>query len=329
MIVDIHMHVVGHGDGGTGCYMAPYMRRSFSYLSLVRMLGVAGADDFDRAVRERLVGWIRSSGLDAAVLLAQDAVHDERGRRRLERSSFYTPNDYVAAICRDEPGLLFGASVHPARRDALAELDRCVELGAVLLKVHPVLYGIDLRSPACRRVWRHAASLGLPILVHTGVINALFPKKRYAGDPARLRPLLDEGATVIAAHAGRATPLSPPAYQTVLRRLMEKYPRLYTDTAALAQSFMAHVLRRLLRDPFWCSRFCHGSDFPVPPLVDPWTAKLGIGECLRFLRDSNPVRRDLQLKRRMGCPEQVLHRGARLLREPPGGFGRLAGVCPR
>lgn len=316
-VLDVHVHLVGKGDGGTGCRMAPFMQRSFTYTSLIRMLGLRGVENLDAAIVARLGEWTAAAGSGAAVLLAQDAVRNDRGEPVWEQTQFYTPNDYVARVCREHPGMLFGAYVHPSRRDALLEMDRCAEMGAVLLKLHPVLHGIDLGRREYREYYRHAAQIGMPILVHTGVINALFPRKRHWGDPARLKPILDEGATVIAAHAGRPTPLCPSDYLPTQRRMMEAYPNLYTDDAALSQAFAINTLRYILRDPFWLSRLCHGSDFPVPPVPDPVTSGLPLGACWRLLRDRNPLRRDILIKRGLGCPDEVFERGWTLLRKAP------------
>lgn len=314
MIVDMHIHIVGAGDGGTGCHLSRDMRRSFTFRSLIRLLRVERAEALDAAVREQTVHWIGTAGLDAAVLLAQDAVRDEGGRPLWLKTPFYTPNEYVASICRESPSLFFGASVHPARPDALQEIDRCAELGAVLLKIHPVIYGIDLRDPAFGAYFRHAASLGLPVLIHCGLINALFPRKRHAGDPPVLRQALDVGATVIAAHAGRATPITHPETLAQLREMMAEYPHLYADTAALAQPFMIRCLRDILADDLWRSRLVHGSDFPVPPVAVPLTSGLSAGACWSLLREPNPILRDVRIKQAMGCPDEIFARGWRLMR---------------
>ena len=53
------------------------------------------------------------------------------GSELVPETEFYVPNDYVLRAARQHDELLAGASIHPNRRDALEELDRCLELGAV------------------------------------------------------------------------------------------------------------------------------------------------------------------------------------------------------
>ena len=48
------------------------------------------------------------------------------------------PDHQERAPCTHPRGMLFGASVHPYRHDALDELERCVAGGAVLMKWLPV-----------------------------------------------------------------------------------------------------------------------------------------------------------------------------------------------
>ena len=71
--------------------------------------------------------------LDAAVVLAFNAVYTKDGVLNNVATHLYVSNDYVVALAARQPRIRFGASVHPYRRDAVAEVERCVGAGAVLL----------------------------------------------------------------------------------------------------------------------------------------------------------------------------------------------------
>src|SRR5882757_7127966 len=81
--VDMHVHVVGNGTGGTGCWLrVGRWHRPLAALML-RHVGLpsdAMTGDLDRLFVERLLEQVRGSSLGAAVILAQDLVRDEQGR---------------------------------------------------------------------------------------------------------------------------------------------------------------------------------------------------------------------------------------------------------
>src|ERR1041385_5213721 len=128
-IVDAHVHIVGNSSGGTGCWLrVTGWHRPLAALML-REIGLPGRalkGDLDRLYVERLLEQIRSSSVRHAVILAQDLVHDDQGRAMKEMGSFYVPNDYVLKLAKEHPEFLPAVSIHPARPDALEELDRCL-----------------------------------------------------------------------------------------------------------------------------------------------------------------------------------------------------------
>src|SRR2546423_15160431 len=77
--VDMHVHVVGNGTGGTGCWLrVGRWHRPLAALML-RHIGLprdAMTGDLDRLYVERLLEHVRGSSLGAAVILAQDLVRD-------------------------------------------------------------------------------------------------------------------------------------------------------------------------------------------------------------------------------------------------------------
>ncbi len=113
--IDMHVHIVGNGTGGTGCWLrVGGWHRPLAALML-RHIGLPASamkGDLDRLYVERLLELVRGSSLGAAVILAQDDVHDEQGRVLAGVGSFYVPNDYVLALARKHSEFLPAVSIH-------------------------------------------------------------------------------------------------------------------------------------------------------------------------------------------------------------------------
>ena len=100
----MHVHVVGNGTWGfTGCWLrVTGWHRPLAALML-RQIGLPGSamsGDLDGLLIARLLEMMRGSSLGAAVILAQDDVHDENGKVMPGVGSFYVPNDYVLALAK-------------------------------------------------------------------------------------------------------------------------------------------------------------------------------------------------------------------------------------
>src|SRR5262245_50244854 len=96
--IDMHVHVVGNGTGGTGCWLRVRGWHRPLAAIMLRHIGLprgAMKGDLDRLYIERLLELVRGSSLGAVVILAQELVHDERGKPIEGTGSFYVPNHYV------------------------------------------------------------------------------------------------------------------------------------------------------------------------------------------------------------------------------------------
>lgn len=306
--IDSHVHLVGDGSSGSGCWvgMASPHRRLISHVMLLeagvppRVLG----RDLDACFERRLVEQVRESDLDAAVLLAQDLPHTDRGEPLPGKAGFYVPNDHLLTVCERHPGLFIPAvSIHPARPDALDELDRCNARGARVVKLLPNCLGIDYADRRYHPFWEKMAAAGLLLLSHTGGEMTLpVIEPRYA-DPRLLATPLDCGVTVIAAHAAGRSGLWDPDYTHDLIALFARYPRLYADNSALSSLNRSHTIAKVLRADV-LERIVHGSDFPVPVGgFGPWhRGHIDWRTWQESRRDRHPLQRDLRLKRAMGFP---------------------------
>ncbi len=316
-IVDCHVHVLaavpGHGR------LSGTLRRRPNVFYLRARVGIPlfGDDEkIERAAEERLVRALdQTPELDAAVGLAFDGVYDENGRLDDAGTHVYVANDYAAGLARRHPKILFGASVHPYRRDALAELERCVAAGAVLVKWLPPVHGMDPASEACRPFYEALAHYRLPLLCHTGGEMSLPQRFPQYESPDRLLLALRCGVTVIAAHCGtRASPFGTD-YLPAFVRLAREHEHFYGDTSALCMPTRSYAFGAILDDEAVRRKLVHGSDWPIPALPP---LRAGVGTALRLLAtEGNWVRRDVKIKRALGLDEEYFRRAGSLLRLPP------------
>ena len=275
--------------------------------------------DLDGLYAEQLLRFVRASSLDAAVILAQDEPRRDDGSIIEGAGSFYVPNSFVLRLAREHPEFLPAVSIHPARRDALDELERCLAEGAVMLKCLPNCQNIDWNDRRYTGFLERMAESGLILLAHTGSERTLPVIAPKLADPRVLTRALEIGVTCIAAHSGTGTMLVDPDYFEVFAEMTRRFPRLYGDNSALAAAnfrLRPSALQRLL-EPELATRILHGSDVPVPVTgAVLWAlGMLSWREWRATARLANPVERDAQIKRALGFGEDTFTRLAGLLRK--------------
>jgi len=265
----------------------------------------------------RLLEQLRSSSLGAAVILAHDLVYDEQGKPIPNAGSFYVPNDYVLDLAKRHSELLPAVSIHPARPEALDELTRCLERGAVMMKCLPNCQNINCNDPRFSRFWERMADAGLPLLAHTGGEHTLPVVRREYSDPRTLTLPLECGVKVIAAHCATKSGIFDPEYFHIFVGLTRRFPNLYGDTSAFNVPIRGRHSAECLREPL-LSRIVHGSDYPVP-VHGHWAwlrGQLSWKAFRQWERQSNVLERDYQLKLAMGFPPDSFTRIWKLLRIP-------------
>jgi len=329
---DVHTHLVGTGDSGSGVVVNPQMGSLLHPLQYAQRLFYLNAGcvheapqgQVDRAYVERLHNLIAGFPAGAKVLLfAFDRFHDEAGQAVPERSTFYVPDAYAARIAREFPaGFEWAASIHPYRQDCVTALDSAVAAGARAVKWLPAAMGIDPGSPRCDAFYAALVRHDLPLITHAGEEKAVHggDTQRF-GNPLRLRRPLDQGVRVVVAHCAslgtdqdsdRGSKAGQVPSFDLLARLMSEpaYTRLlHADISALTQrNRQESVLRALLEREEWHPRLLNGSDYPLPgivPLVSPKEfAARGMlaGDAvpvLTRLREHNPLLFDFVLKRHL------------------------------
>lgn len=322
-VIDAHVHLVGNGSSGSGCRLRLSGGHRFLARFMLQHIGLAQdalSKDLDRIFVERLLDLVRTSSVQKIVLLAHDQVYHPDGRVMEGVGSLYVPNDYLLKLARQHPEFLPGVSIHPARHDALAELDRALEGGAVLMKCLPNCHNIDCNDRRYTRFWERMAEAGLPLLAHTGGEHTVPVVRAEYADPRVLSLPLECGVKVIAAHCATRSGLLDPDYFEHFCEMTRRYPNLYGDTSAFNLPMRGLHIRECLQSPLG-ERLVHGSDFPVP-IQGLWAWMRGLlswQAYRRCQRIPNVIERDVQLKRAMGFGPDHFSRVTSLLRSslPP------------
>src|SRR3954462_15838447 len=253
--------------------MSAHLLKTLPFRFMRWRLGMKGADARTELQVEQLLFRLldETTQLDAAVVLAFDAVYDGEGHFDDARTHFYVTNDYAIDLAKRHRKILFGASVHPYRKDAVAEVERCVAAGAVLLKWLPIVQDFTPADPRCFPLYEALAHHKLPLLCHTGGEKSLPNLNTHVADPLLLKPALERGVTVIAAHCGTKSAPGETDFVDHFMSLAREHEHCYGDTAALNLPTRDYAYERVMRDPVVRSKLVHGSDWPirpVPPLME-------------------------------------------------------------
>ncbi len=297
-ILDIHIHLFGAGDGGSGCILSRTIQEGPLFKLLSAMLRLRErARTIDEGYVDALVEHLEGAGLDRGVVLAQDGVYDRSGRRDDSRTHAYVPNDYLFEVTGRHPDLMIPCvSINPDRRDHLEELEACAERGARILKIHPPIQGVDVSDAKHERFFVRCAELGIVVMVHTGHEHAAPVVDIDLANPRRLERALDLGCLVVASHCGTGWAGDEPDYLGEFVRLVRKYENLYGDTSVLGSKERVEDFKRLVSHEEVLPRLVHGSDFPFISWPVAFWERLGMAAALEIQGDANWIRRDFRLK---------------------------------
>ena len=266
-LIDCHVHLAALPEGSNGCYISPHMLRSPLFRFLLWKHGLspdnpAGANQ--KYVDDLLKELRASQHVRQAVLLGMDGVYDKAGQLTREKTHFLISNDYVLKTARAHPeDFLPGVSINPQRRDAVDEVHRCAEAGAVLVKVLPNAQQFDPADAKYKPFYRALAERRLPFLSHVGYEFSLIGKDQSVGDPNRLKTALNEGVTVIAAHACSYGLMLYERFLPVLLGFSKRYQNFYADISALTLPNRFRMLLHLRRHPEIHDRLLFGTDYPL------------------------------------------------------------------
>ncbi|MEN6448946.1 MAG: amidohydrolase family protein [Thermoguttaceae bacterium] len=313
--LDIHVHLMGVGDSGSGCRLVMRGPKRLLPWFLARKLRLRGrASSLDEAYVLALAEQLKASGLAKAVVLAQDAIYDGRGEPDWSRTTFYVPNDYLFQVAARFPQWMIPCvSINPERSDAIDELERCAAAGARILKIHPPIQGVDLADRRHTPFLRRCAVLKMVVMVHTGHEHSATVVNAELASPRKLESALDEGCTVVACHCGTGWWRDRPDMLPDFLQMIRRHTNLWGDTSVLGTAGRVIDLRRLLADDWARERLLHGSDFPFPafPLVS--ATSIGTKKAISLQRMPNLLEQDLALKEALGIGRESAERAYRLV----------------
>ncbi len=303
-LIDCHVHLAALPDGDNGCVISARMLKSllFRFLLWKHRLPQDNPRHANQKYVDDLLTELRASRrVKQAVLLAMDGVYGSHGQLDQAQTDFLVSNRYVLEVVRRYPDVfLAGVSINPQRRDAVDEVHRCADAGAALVKVLPNAQRFDPSSKAHVPFYRALVDRRLPLLSHVGYEFSLIGKDQSVGEPNRLRVALDEGVTVIAAHACSYGLMVHEKFLPTLQELARRYPNFYADISALTLLNRMRMLLHLRRRPELHDRLLFGTDYPLPVLhVAAW-GRVGPGALRDLVVTKNPFDRQEAVCRSLG-----------------------------
>lgn len=302
-LIDCHVHLAALPDGGNGCYISAKMLKSplFRFLLWKHGLDPQKPGDANRKYLDDLLQELRASRhVRQAVLLGMDGVYDTSGRLVREHTDFLISNDYVLQTAKTYPNeFLAGVSINPQRRDAVEEVHRCAEAGTTLVKVLPNAQQFNPADPKYKPFYRALAERKLPFLSHVGYEFSLIGKDQSVGDPDRLKLALDEGTTVIAAHACSYGLILYEKFIPTLHDFVARYPHFYADISALTLPNRFRMLLHLRKHPEIHERLLFGTDYPLSVFhVAAW-GRVAFGTLRDIIRTKNRFDRQVEVCERL------------------------------
>ncbi len=167
-VVDMHCHTAGIGEGGSEARISAALRASWRFRVYLKIFGCnekllqQHGDCFIMDGINRTIG--ESKQVRSAVILAMDAPYSDNGELDEGAVEVWVPNRFVGEVVGAYEHLLFGASVHPLRKDALQELEWSKQKGAVLVKWLPNIQNIDPSDERIIPYYEKLVELDLPLL---------------------------------------------------------------------------------------------------------------------------------------------------------------------
>jgi uncharacterized protein len=303
-LIDCHVHLAALPDGDNGCYISPKLLKSplFRFLLWKQELSATHPREANRKYLDHLLTELRASRyVRKAVLLGMDGVYDQTGLLIRQHTEFLISNDYVLKTAREYPDeFLAGPSINPQREDAVEEVHRCADAGAVLVKVLPNAQQFNPADPKYKSFYRALAERKLPFLSHVGFEFSLIGKDQSVGDPDRLRTALDEGVTVIAAHACSYGLMLYEKFLPTFHELANRYPNFYADISALTLPNRLKMLLHLRRYPELQHRLIFGTDYPLSVFHLAAWGRVGLRPLREMIRTKNRFDRQVVVCRELG-----------------------------
>ena len=303
-LIDCHVHLAALPDDDNGCYISSKLLGSplFRFMLWKHELSPAHPREANRSYLDHLLTELRASRhVQKAVLLGMDGVYDQTGLLNRQHTDFIISNDYVLKTAQAYPDVfLAGPSINPQRKDAVEEVHRCADAGVVLVKVLPNAQQFNPADPKYKPFYRALAERKLPFLSHVGFEFSLIGKDQSVGNPDRLRTALDEGVTVIAAHACSYGLMLYEKFLPVFHDFAKRYPNFYADISALTLPNRMRMLIQLRRHPELQDRLLFGTDYPLSVFHLVAWGRVGLGKLRSMIKTKNRFDRQVLVCRGLG-----------------------------
>ncbi len=315
-LIDCHVHLAALPEGHNGCYISAKMLNSPLFRFLLWKHGLSPNNPRhanEQYLADLLVELRASRRVKQAILLAMDGVYGAHGQMDQSATEFLVSNQYVLDVTRRHPdAFLAGVSINPQRADAVDEVHRCADAGAALVKVLPNAQHFDPANKAYVPFYRTLAERRLPLLSHVGYEFSLIGKDQSVGNPDRLVRALDEGVTVVAAHACSYGLMVYERFLPTFQDLARRYPNFYADISALTLLNRMRMLLHLRRHPELHDRLLFGTDYPLSVMHVATWGRVGFGALRDIVGTRNRFDRQYLVCRALGVAfrsiESLLHR---------------------
>jgi predicted TIM-barrel fold metal-dependent hydrolase len=178
-----------------------------------------------------------------------------------------TTNTFAAKYAQANPERLIPYGGVHARftTDPAGDVDRLVDLGIRLLKIHPPHQGFAANAyteglEALGKIYRRCEELGLPVMVHTG--TSIFPGARSKyGNPMELDDVAIDfpDLRLVMAHGGR------PLYMEEGFFILRRHGNVSLDVSGIPPAKLLEYFPRLAEI---ADRVLWGTDWPSPGVKD-------------------------------------------------------------
>ncbi|MCP3892009.1 MAG: amidohydrolase family protein [Desulfobulbaceae bacterium] len=317
MRIDMHVHIADVGSIASGA-QPPFLWSNGILARILHKVFFSGDSPLVKGTsnthwENQLSQWVKESQIDKVVLLALDKVYDKDGHCQNDTTRFSVKNDLVLQSTMGNDHFLFGASIHPYRKDAINILEKVVSQGACLIKWIPSAQYIEPDDSRCLEFYEAMAHHGIPLLSHTGVEHSLGCRRTPFNHPDRLIPALKKGVNVIAAHCGTRLFLHEKSFFHSWCKLARRHENCFGDLSALPVITRIPALRKIFSDTILQQKVVYGSDFPSfsSPL---WCWQLGAKQILRLSKISNPIERNYRVMQTLGVPDAVFRKAHSILK---------------
>ena len=335
-IIDLNVQLRGFGTDDSGTWINPQRRSFWAFnekLDDQCFLSAGGVKKFQHADSEylsRLQSLAKNFGRPVKIFLAAlDKTYAPDGRLLEADSPFFVPNEYVEKIAKEHPGSFLPViSIHPYRKNALADLEHWGEQGIKYLKWLPSSMGINPADERILPFYTIMKKFKMVLISQVGK-DPSSPPNDFAdyANPLLLKlPLKLQIPVVVTSLASmgncqdleipqEVTGKSIPCFDLLWRMLQNPHYQklLYADLAGITSYYhLGRPLTTILENPLLHERIINGSDYPLPAfnilIRTKELAKQGLisneqRALLNEIYDFNPLLFDFVVKRTLRHPQ--------------------------